>query len=169
MKWDCARRAHEDDGLAAVGTSPRSSWHFFFPLFSSPTPVLFQVAGGWIAGERMPATSVAVCRAFLTTENVLVVPGAVHMPWNPSYEPVPNDVCDKRAKEAIAKLLTVAEKLNVFLNIPIADRASRSRNLCRTTDECPREAAIRCGSRAVHPARKAGYARPREPGGNALR
>ena len=31
-------------------------------------------------------------------ENLLVVPGAVHIPWRTDYEPVPNDVCDRRAR-----------------------------------------------------------------------
>lgn len=53
----------------------------------------------------------------LGTENLLVVPGAVHIPWRTDYEPVPNDVCDKRAREAIGKLLPAAEKLKVHLNI----------------------------------------------------
>ena len=53
----------------------------------------------------------------LGVENLLVVPGAVNTPWRTDYEPVPNDVCDKRAREAIAKLLPNAEKLKVKLNI----------------------------------------------------
>jgi len=53
----------------------------------------------------------------LGVENLLVVPGAVNIPWRTDYEPVPNDVCDKRAHEAIAKLLPNAEKLKVKLNI----------------------------------------------------
>ena len=53
----------------------------------------------------------------LGTDNLLVVPGAVHIPWRTDYEPVPNDVCDQRAKEAIAKLLPQAEKLKIHLNI----------------------------------------------------
>jgi len=53
----------------------------------------------------------------LGVENLLVVPGAVHIPWRTDYEPVPNDVCDKRAREAIGKLLPLAEKLKVSLNI----------------------------------------------------
>jgi L-ribulose-5-phosphate 3-epimerase len=53
----------------------------------------------------------------LGTENLLVVPGAVDIPWRDDHEPVPNDVCDKRAKEAIGKLLPRAEKLKVHLNI----------------------------------------------------
>lgn len=50
-------------------------------------------------------------------ENLLVVPGAVHIPWRDDHEPVPNDVCDRRAREAVGKLLQNAEKKKVFLNI----------------------------------------------------
>lgn len=50
-------------------------------------------------------------------DNVLVVPGAVHIPWRNDHEPVPNDVCDRRAREAVGQLVTQAEKLKVSLNI----------------------------------------------------
>jgi L-ribulose-5-phosphate 3-epimerase len=50
-------------------------------------------------------------------ENVLVVPGAVHIPWRDDHEPVPNDVCDARAKQAIGRLVTDAEKWKIYLNI----------------------------------------------------
>src|SRR5262249_55019330 len=53
----------------------------------------------------------------LGVENLLVVPGAVHIPWRTDYEPVANDVCDRRAREAIGKLLPQAEKHSVSLNI----------------------------------------------------
>jgi L-ribulose-5-phosphate 3-epimerase len=53
----------------------------------------------------------------LGVKNMLVVPGAVHIPWRTDYEPVANEVCDRRAREAIASLLPQAEKLNVSLNI----------------------------------------------------
>ena len=53
----------------------------------------------------------------LGTENLLVVPGAVHIPWRDDHEPVPNDVCDRRAREAIGSLVKTAEKLKVSLNI----------------------------------------------------
>ncbi len=53
----------------------------------------------------------------LGVENVLLVPGAVDIPWRDDYEPVPNDVCDRRAKEAVGKLARQAEKLKVSLNI----------------------------------------------------
>ena len=53
----------------------------------------------------------------LGVENLLVVPGAVHIPWRTDHEPVPNDVCDRRAREAIGQLVPSAEKLGVYLNI----------------------------------------------------
>lgn len=53
----------------------------------------------------------------LGTENLLVVPGAVHMPWREDHDPTPNDVCLSRAKESIGKLLPQAEKLKVHLNM----------------------------------------------------
>ena len=53
----------------------------------------------------------------LGVDNLLVVPGAVHIPWRTDYEPVANDLCDRRAREAIGKLLPKAEKQRVSLNI----------------------------------------------------
>jgi len=53
----------------------------------------------------------------LGVENVLVVPGAVHIPWRDDHEPVRNDICDQRAKQAIGKLVKDAEKLKICLNI----------------------------------------------------
>ena len=53
----------------------------------------------------------------LGTENLLVVPGAVHIPWRADHEPVPLDVCDRRAREAVARLIPLADELGVFLNI----------------------------------------------------
>src|SRR5262245_37700389 len=55
--------------------------------------------------------------AELGTDNLLVVPGAVHIPWIKDHEPVAADVCDKRAREAVAKMVPRAEKLGVSLNI----------------------------------------------------
>ncbi len=60
---------------------------------------------------------IAECAHHLGVENVLVVPGAVHIPWRDDHQPVANDVCHARAKEAIGKLLPAAEKLKVRLNI----------------------------------------------------
>lgn len=53
----------------------------------------------------------------LGTDNLLVVPGAVHIPWRSDYEPVANDLCLARAKDAVGKLVPRAEKLGVNLNM----------------------------------------------------
>ena len=53
----------------------------------------------------------------LGTDNLLVVPGAVYVPWLEDVEPVPNEVCDQRAKDAVRQLLPEAEKAGVYLNI----------------------------------------------------
>ena len=53
----------------------------------------------------------------MKVEDVLLVPGAVHIPSRDDQEPVPTDVCDRRAREAVGKLATQAEKLKVSLNI----------------------------------------------------
>ncbi len=63
------------------------------------------------------AAKMTEAAAALGVENLLVVPGAVCIPWRDDHEPVPNDVCDRRAREAVRQLLPLAEKLKVRLNI----------------------------------------------------
>ena len=53
----------------------------------------------------------------LGAENLLTIAGSVYIPWIPDREPVPIDVCDRRAHEAIGKLLPLAEKAGVCLNV----------------------------------------------------
>ncbi|HVC93647.1 MAG TPA: sugar phosphate isomerase/epimerase family protein [Pirellulales bacterium] len=53
----------------------------------------------------------------LGTDNLLVVPGAVYIPWLEGIEPVPNDVCDRRAREAVRQLIPEAEAAGVSLNM----------------------------------------------------
>ncbi len=50
-------------------------------------------------------------------ENLLVVPGAVHIPWRDDHDPVPNDVCEKRARESVGQLVKGAERKGVSLNM----------------------------------------------------
>ena len=80
-----------------------------FPL-SSGDPVK-RARGIELAGKMAEAAN------FLGVENLLVVPGAVHIPWRDDHVPVPNDVCDRRAREAVGQLVRQAEKLRVSLNI----------------------------------------------------
>src|SRR5262245_37419217 len=101
------RRTAEKIGIAISGMCSFLFWPY--PL-SSNDPAK-RARGLELAGK------IAECAADLGTENVLVVPGAVHIPWRTDHEPVPNDVCDKRAKEAVRSLIPAAERLKVYLNI----------------------------------------------------
>src|SRR5262249_34300675 len=58
------------------------------------------------------ATKIVEAAHELGVENALAAPGAAHTPWRQAHEPVPHDVCDRRAREAVAKLLPLAEKYN---------------------------------------------------------
>jgi L-ribulose-5-phosphate 3-epimerase len=53
----------------------------------------------------------------LGVSNLLVVPGAVHIPWRADHTPVPNSVCDERARKAVSSIVPLAEELGVSLNI----------------------------------------------------
>jgi hexulose-6-phosphate isomerase len=63
------------------------------------------------------AISMVRAARLLETPNLLVVPGAVYVPWIENDPPVPPDVCDRRAREAVRQLLPEAEKAGVLLNI----------------------------------------------------
>jgi len=67
-------------------------------------------------GLELAGKMIEACGA-LGVENLLVVPGAVTIPWRDDHEPVPNDVCDRRAREAVRQLIPAAEKHRVSLNI----------------------------------------------------
>jgi L-ribulose-5-phosphate 3-epimerase len=101
------RRTAEKIGIAVSGMCSFLFW---------PYPLTSNDPAKRARGLEL-ASKIAECAAELGTENVLVVPGAVHIPWRTDHEPVPNDVCDRRAKEAVRKLIPAAEKLKVYLNI----------------------------------------------------
>jgi L-ribulose-5-phosphate 3-epimerase len=101
------RKMAEEIGIAISGLCSFLFWPY--PLTSNDPAE--RARGMEIAGLMTQAAH------DLGTENLLVVPGAVHMPWRADHEPTPNDVCDQRAKAAIAKLLPTAEKLGIYLNI----------------------------------------------------
>lgn len=101
------RRLAEKIGIAISGVCSFLFWPY--PLTSHDPAKRAQALD--LAGKMTQAAH------DLGTENLLVVPGAVHIPWRTDYEPVPNDVCDRRAREAVGKLVPTAEKLGVNLNI----------------------------------------------------
>ena len=50
---------------------------------------------------------------WLGVDSILVVPGAVQIPWNPKFKPVHYDTAYERAAEFIEKLLPFAEKYQI--------------------------------------------------------
>ena len=101
------RRMAEKIGIAISGLCSFLFWPY--PLTSND-PAKRQ-RGLELAGK------IAECAHDLGTRNVLVVPGAVCIPWRTDHEPVPNDVCLTRARTAVGQLLPAAEKLGVVLNM----------------------------------------------------
>src|SRR4051812_26432138 len=106
-EYAAIRRTAEKIGIAISGVCSFLFW---------PYPLTSNDPAKRARGLEL-AAKIAEAASDLGTENVLVVPGAVHIPWRTDHEPVPNDVCDRRAKEAIKSLIPAAEKLKVFLNI----------------------------------------------------
>ena len=94
------RKMAEDIGIAISGVCSFLFWPF--PLTSNDPQ---ERARGMELAAKMTQ-----CAHELGTENLLVVPGAVHMPWR-------DDICHRRAREAVAILLPLAEKLKVRLNM----------------------------------------------------
>lgn len=106
-EFEAIRKMADDIGIAISGLCSFAFWPF--PLSSNDDAK--RSHGLELAGKMAQAAH------DLGTENLLVVPGAVHIPWRDDHDPVPNDVCDQRAKEAVKALLPQAEKLGVYLNI----------------------------------------------------
>ena len=101
------RAMAEKIGIAISGVCSFLFWPY--PLSSNDPKK--RTRGLELAGQMIAAASE------LGTDNLLVVPGAVHIPWRTDHEPVPNDVCDRRARDAVTRLLPRAEKARVHLNI----------------------------------------------------
>lgn len=101
------RKLADNIGIAISGLCSFLFWQY--PLTSNDPKKLE-------TGLDLAKKMTEAC-AELGVENLLVVPGAVNIPWRNDYEPVQNEVCEKRAKEAVRKLLPDAEKFKIFLNI----------------------------------------------------
>jgi hexulose-6-phosphate isomerase len=101
------RRLADDVGIAISGVCSFLFWPY--PLTHNDPErrrQAVELALKMIEGARL-----------LGTKNLLVVPGAVYAGWVEDFEPVPNDVCDRRAREAIRQILPAAERAGVYLNI----------------------------------------------------
>src|SRR5947209_2351363 len=101
------RQTAEKIGIAISGLCSFLFWPY--PL-SSNDPAK-RGRGMELAGKMVEAAH------HLGTGNLLVVPGAVCIAWRTDHEPVPNDLCDKRAREAVGKMIPSAERHKVSLNI----------------------------------------------------
>jgi len=101
------RKMAEEIGIQISGLCSFLFW---------PYPLTSNVASERTQGLEL-AKKMTQAAHDLGTENLLVVPGAVHIPWREDHDPTPNDVCLKRAKEAVGKLVPMAEKLGVYLNM----------------------------------------------------
>lgn len=106
-EFQAIRKMADDIGIAISGLCSFLFWPY--PLTSNDPEK--RARGLELAGKMTQAAH------DMGVENLLVVPGAVHIPWRTDYDPVPNDVCDQRARQAIRSLLPAAEKLKVSLNI----------------------------------------------------
>jgi hexulose-6-phosphate isomerase len=107
QEFKAIRKMADDAGIAISGLCSFLFW---------PYPLSSNDAAKRARGLEL-ATKMVHAAHELGVANLLVVPGAVHIPWRTDHEPVPNDVCDRRAREAVGKMLPLAEKLGVYLNI----------------------------------------------------
>jgi len=101
------RRLAEKVGIGISGVCSFLFWPY---AFSSNDPER-RKKGVQLAFQMIEAAKI------LGTPNLLVVPGAVYIPWLETAEPVANDVCDRRAREAVKQLIPAAEKAGVHINI----------------------------------------------------
>jgi hexulose-6-phosphate isomerase len=101
------RKMAQEIGIAISGLCS----FLFWPYSLTSNNAAQRTRGMELAGKMLDAAHE------LGTENLLVVPGAVHIPWIKDHEPVDAGLCDKRAREAVAKMVPRAEKLGVYLNI----------------------------------------------------
>jgi len=96
-----------DIGIAVSGLCS----FLFWPYSLTAEDPAKRKRGMELAQAMIPAA------AWLGTPNLLVVAGAVGIPWIPGSEVVPYDAVERRAKEAISKLIPLAEKHKVSLNV----------------------------------------------------
>jgi L-ribulose-5-phosphate 3-epimerase len=106
-EFKAIRKMADEIGIEISGLCSFLFWPY--PLSSNDTSK--RERGIELAGK------IAAAAKELGVKNVLLVPGAVHIPWRTDHEPVPNDVCDQRAREAVGRLEKDARKLGVYLNI----------------------------------------------------
>jgi L-ribulose-5-phosphate 3-epimerase len=106
-EFQAIRKMAADIGIAISGLCSFLYW----PYSLTSNDAAKRARGLELAGRMIEAAR------DLGTTNLLIVPGAVHIPWLKDHEPVPADVCDRRAREAMTRLIPQAEKAGVHLNV----------------------------------------------------
>ena len=118
LEGDLSPQASEQQ-IAAIGAAARQAGirisgvcsFLYWPYALTSADPERRRRGLELAGQMIRAA------ALLETENLLVVPGAVYIPWLKEMEPVPNDVCYSRARAAIEALIPQADHAGVYLNM----------------------------------------------------
>jgi hexulose-6-phosphate isomerase len=106
-EYRAIRKTAKDIGIAISGVCSFLFWPYSFTSNKAA-----ERARGLELAKKM-----ILAAHELGTENLLVVPGAVHIPWIKDHDPVPAPLCDRRAREAVGKLVPLAEKQGIYLNI----------------------------------------------------
>jgi len=106
-QWKAVGQMARDIGLSISGVCS----FLFWPYTLTHEDPQRRAKGLELAGQMIRAAHL------LGTENLLVVPGAVYVPWLENEPPIPHDVCDARAKESLRKLIPLAEQAGVYLNV----------------------------------------------------
>jgi hexulose-6-phosphate isomerase len=101
------RKAAEDLGIAISGLCSFLYW----PYSLTDSDPSRRARGLELASLMIDAAHE------LGTDNLLTIAGSTYIPWLPDRPPVPIDACDRRAREALRKLLPLAEKQGVSLNV----------------------------------------------------
>lgn len=101
------RRMADRAGIAISGVCS----FLFWPYSMTHPDAERRRRGLDLAGRMVDAAQL------LGTKNLLVVPGAVYAPWLEDPVPVPNDACERLAKEAVRQLIPRARDAGVSINI----------------------------------------------------
>ncbi len=118
LESDLAPDASEDQ-IRAIGDMARSKGLEIAGVCSFlfwPYPFTHENPETRERGIELGAKMIRAAR-LLGTSELLVVPGATYVPWMPDEPPVRFDIADQRAKEAVSRLLDVAEHQQVHMNM----------------------------------------------------
>jgi hexulose-6-phosphate isomerase len=106
-EYEAIRHKAEDIGIAISGVCSFLYW---------PYSLTDNDPEKRSRGLELASKMIAAARD-LGTDNLLTIAGSVYIPWIKDSQPVALADCEKRSKEAISRLLPIAEEAKVCLNI----------------------------------------------------